>query len=132
MSFTKILPAVISKAPEQKSIVTVENMTPEIYKLLLTTSRLKLVQQDDDDTYVPSVGSDLSKSSCMTSYNLWLTSYQSYFQSWANANCVPYRAVYRDECISILFQVNPQVPPCTNWWQYEDLQSIEIPAYFSS
>lgn len=130
MTFTKISPAVISKSPEPKFIVTIENMTPQIYKLLPTINRLKLIRQDDN-TYTPISDSDLSKNSCMTSFNLWLNSYQSYFQSWANSNCVPYRGVYRDQCISILFQVNPQVPPCTNWWQYEDLHSIKVPAYLS-
>ncbi|UJR11001.1 hypothetical protein I4U23_015185 [Adineta vaga] len=128
MLFTEISSTVILSSPKPKSVATIENMTPEIYKSLLATSQLKLVRQDGN-IYIPNPTSSSPKDPCMQHFYRWLNINLTYFQSWANSHCVPYRGVYGNDCTYILFQVNPQVPTCTNWWHYEDLKSIEIPEY---
>ncbi|UJR24460.1 hypothetical protein I4U23_005836 [Adineta vaga] len=116
------------KVAVSSSTITIEEITPEMYKTFISSGQLELVQQRDN-IYRPY--DDPPRIPCLKAYDLWMAQHINEFQALANKECRPFRGGWSNKDCCVLFVVNPQYPPCRKWAQYEYSATMKVSAYAS-
>lgn len=107
--------------------VTVSKITREDDIKLSTTGRLSIVLSSPG-VYIPGPGGPIVDPCGQTWESFWSQNYW-YFQCWANRYCRPYRGCWCNNCICVMFIVNPQSPPCRPWSPWDYASSVKIDGY---
>ena len=120
----------VQDLPPSNSDAAVSKITQDAYNWYTSPNPLALVKQGDN-TYIAGVPGPI-KDPCQPTYHDWFTANYPAFQAWANSHCQPYRGAFGNNCICVLFQVNPQIPPCKPWLQYQYADAIKVPLFLAN
>ena len=114
--------------PAPKAInVTIGGITQEDYATLIRVGRLSVVPKCEE-FYKPGPVGPIKDPCGQTWESFWSQNYW-YFQCWANRHCRPYRACWCNNCICIMFMVNPQSPPCPRWTPWDYASAVTVDGY---